>query len=66
MPLFEVAILEKTKEKDKETREKLVFGPKAVVARNEQAAVIGAILDAKSTSTEIDIEKVEVLIRPFA
>lgn len=66
MPLFEVAIIEKPSKKEAEegATEKLVFGPKAVVARDQQGAVITAILgDDKPT---VDLTRAEVLVRPFA
>lgn len=66
MPLFEVAILEKpTKdEMDRGVGEKLVFGPKAVVARDAQSAGIVAVLD--SAKLEVNRDRMEVLVRPFA
>lgn len=65
MPLFEVAILEKPtkKELDKGGQEKLVFGPKAVVARDQQEAVVAAVTGA---NLQLDASRMEVLIRPFA
>lgn len=65
MPLFEVAILERPSKKLMEEEgalEKLVFGPKTVVARDNQGAVVAAVLDS---GLKIDAEKVEVLVRPF-
>lgn len=66
MPLFEVAILEKPTKKEAEegTGEKLVFGPKAVVARDGQAAAIAAVLGEAPTA--VNLERMEVLVRPFA
>lgn len=66
MPLFEVAILEQPTKKQREagTNEKLVFGPQAVVARDEQSAAISAVLDVKDI--EVDRNKMQVLVRPFA
>ena len=64
--LFEVAILEKPTKADAENgaTEKLVFGPKAVVAKDSQGAVLAAVLgDDKPT---VDMNKAEVLVRPFA
>src|SRR5262245_5840994 len=47
MPLFEVAILQKPTKKEAEDGacEKLVFGPKAVVANDDQSAAIAAVMD---------------------
>lgn len=68
MPLFEVAILEKpTKKEVEETGsiEKLVFGPKAVVANDAQSAAINAVLGSTDLAT-IDRARMQVLVRPFA
>ena len=67
MPLFEVAIIENPTPKEKEDGavEKLVFGPKAVIAKDSQIAAISAILDVPPTNP-IDRSKIEVLVRPFA
>jgi hypothetical protein len=66
MPLFEVAIIEKPTKKEAEDGaiEKLVFGPKAVIARDHQAAVVAAILGPDQP--QVDMNKAEVLVRPFA
>lgn len=66
MPLFEVAILRKPTNKeiqDGTAREELVFGPKAVVAKDDQSAAIAAVMQSKE---QIDMERAEVLVRPFA
>lgn len=67
MPLFEVAILEKPTKKEAEegAGDKLVFGPKAVVARDSQSAAISAVMDG-DVPKEIDRQRMEVLVRPFA
>jgi len=67
MPLFEVAILTKPTKKESEEgqTEKLVFGPKAVVARDQQGAAIAAVM-GDGAPTGIDMNKAEVLVRPFA
>jgi hypothetical protein len=66
MPLFEVAILEKPTKNEAEDgkSERLVFGPKAVVARDGQSAGIAAVLDAGTV--EVNRDRMEVLVRPFA
>lgn len=68
MPLFEVAIIEKPNKKEAEDGavERLVLGPVPILAKNDQAAVISAILGRDPSSTPIDLNKVEVLVRPFA
>lgn len=66
MPLFEVAILKKPTKKEVEdgsAREELVFGPKAVVAKDDQSAAIAAVM---ASGEKIDMERAEVLVRPFA
>ncbi len=68
MPLFEVAIIQKPtkKELDEGTgTEKLVFGPKAVVARDGQSAAIAAVTGTDAPSG-LDMTRAEVLVRPFA
>lgn len=66
MPLFEVAIIEKpTKKEDEEGKtEKLIYGPKAVVARDGQYAAISAVMDG-DVPKEVIKERMEVLVRPF-
>lgn len=66
MPLFEVAILEIPTKKELEEggAEKLVLGPKAVVASDSQSAAIAAVMD--STEIKIDRTRMQVLVRPFA
>lgn len=66
MPLFEVAILETPTKKEAEDGkgERLVFGPKAVVAKNDQGAAIAAVLDGGTI--EGDRSRWTVLVRPFA
>ncbi len=67
MPLFEVAILEQPTKKEVEEggTEKLVFGPKAVIARDTQSAGIAAVLDS-AKEIQVDRTRMLVLVRPFA
>lgn len=67
MPLYEVAILERPTKKDAEdgSPERLVFGPKAVVARDPQSAAISAVMDG-DIPKDLDRQRMEVLVRPFA
>lgn len=67
MPLFEVAILEQPTKKDAEEGrgERLVFGPKAVVASDGQSAAIAAVMDNKE-AVQVDKARMQVLVRPFA
>jgi hypothetical protein len=68
MPLFEVAIIQKPSKKEAEegATEKLIFGPKPVMAQNDQGAAIAAVTDKDIASLGLDMTKMEVLIRPFA
>lgn len=65
--LFEVAIVEKPTKKDAEDGkcERLVFGPKAVIAKDAMSAAIGAVLDGAQDG-KFDRDRIEVLTRPFA
>lgn len=68
MPLFEVAILEKPTKKEFEEQgavEKLIYGPKAVVAKDAQSAGIAAVM-GKTDIPEFKMERAQVLVRPFA
>jgi len=66
MPLFEVAVLEipNKKELEEGKTERLVFGPKPVVARDAQSAAITAVL--AGDKPDFDMAKAQVLVRPFA
>lgn len=66
MPLFEVAILETPTKKDYEDgiMEKLILPPTAVLAADEQSAAISAVMD--NPDIEVDRQRMEVLVRPFA
>lgn len=66
MPLFEVAIIEKPTKKEAEdgATEKLVFGPKAVIANDQQSAAIAAVMGTEKLT--VDMNKAQVLVRPFA
>jgi len=68
MPLFEVAILENPTKKEREDgkAEKLVFGPKAIVANDEQSAGIVAVMNGKPDGLDVDQSRMVVLVRPFA
>jgi hypothetical protein len=67
MPLFEIAILQKPTKKEAEegATEKLIFGPKSVIARDEQAAGFAALMGSE-VPRDLDMNRAEVLIRPFA
>lgn len=68
MPLFEVAIIQKQSKKEAEDGvggEKLLFGPKFVMARDGQNAALSAVMGADAPK-DIDLSRAEVLVRPFA
>lgn len=67
MPLFEVAILQRPTKKEAEDggNEKLIFGPKFVIAKDEDAAGFAALL-GDGGPRDLDMNRSEVLIRPFA
>lgn len=60
MPLYEVVFLSKDPEA-------LLFGPKAVVAANDKAAVTNAALIAADVLKDesVDLASLSVLVRPF-
>ena len=67
MPLFEVAITQKPtkKELDEGTgKETLLFGPKAVMARDGQSAAVAAVTGSDAPK-DLDMTRAEVLVRPF-
>lgn len=61
MPLFQVAILEKAKKKNK--LERLVLGPTAIVANDTQAAALSVIMD--NPDMKIDKDRMDVQVQPF-
>lgn len=68
MPLFEVAIIQKPTKKELEDgtgKEVLLFGPEAVLARDNQSAAITAVTGPKAP-VGLDMQRAEVLVRPFA
>jgi hypothetical protein len=68
MPLFEVAIIQKPTKKELEEgtgKETLLFGPEAVLARDNQSAAITAVTGPKAPQG-LDMARAEVLVRPFA
>lgn len=67
MPLFEVVVLEKPTKKSAEDggMERLVFGPKAIVARDAQSAAIGAVMSGEMAK-DVDLTRTDVLVRPFS
>lgn len=68
MPLFEVALLKRPTKKEIEEgtgQEELIFGPKAVVAKDAQGAAIAAVMQNKDELEDVDMARTDVLVRPF-
>jgi hypothetical protein len=68
MPLFEVAIIQKLTKKEAEEgtgKEKVLLAPKAVLARDAQSAAITAVTGPDAPK-DLDMNRAEVLVRPFA
>jgi hypothetical protein len=66
--LFEIAVLEhpkKDKDGESDQLEKLVFGPKFVIAEDDQTAVMAVVMDHPEEFKKINKKRMEVLIRPF-
>jgi hypothetical protein len=65
--LYEVAIVEKpTDEQAKNGAcEKLIFGPKAVVASDDRNAAIAVVIDNAADFAQVAKDRMEVLVRPF-
>ena len=66
MPVFEVIVLEHPKKKDAKNGEleSIIFGPKCVIATDQQQAVLEVVMD--HADMDIDRKRMEVLVRPFA
>ena len=68
MPLFEVVVMEMPErakfEGDGFKPERLVLGPKAVVAQDSQGAAIAAVMDA-GAELKVDRARMQVIVRPF-
>jgi hypothetical protein len=67
MPLFEIAITQKPTKKEAEDgkAEELRFGPKAVVAKDQQSAVIDLAMSGELPK-DLDRTRMEIHCRPFA
>jgi hypothetical protein len=65
MPLYEVVVLEKPTESEREEGklERVVSGPELVVAPDTQSAVLSVILGGKNLA--VDLSRAQVLVRPF-
>jgi hypothetical protein len=68
MPLFEVAIIQKQTKKEAEDGvggEKLLMAPRFILARDGQTAAMMAMM-AGDAPKDVDLNKSEVVVRPFA
>jgi hypothetical protein len=68
MPLFEVAIIQTQTKKEAEDGvggEKLLFGPKFVLAKDQATAALSSML-GDDAPKGIDMNRAQVLVRPFA
>lgn len=68
MPLFEIAIIQKPTAKELQEgtgSEKLLFGPKPVLARDSQTAAMSAMMGSDAPQG-LDLSRAEVIVRPFA
>lgn len=67
MPLFDVAIVKHPTPKEIEDgtgEEKLIYGPKTVVAKDANTAALAAIM-SEGAPKNLDLTRSQVLIRPF-
>jgi hypothetical protein len=68
MPLYEIAIIQQPTKKETEDgigAEKLLYGPTSILARDEQTALMTAMI-GENAPKGLDLNRVSVLIRPFA
>lgn len=68
MPLFEIAVMEvpSPKEASDGAAEKLVFGPKCVVAKDQQTAALSVVMDDPAAFANVNRARMQILVRPFA
>lgn len=67
--LYEVAILELPTKKDLEEgtgRTRLVLAPRPVIAEDQQAAAVLAVIESPGELNGIAKERMQILVRPFA
>lgn len=65
MAVYEVLAVENPTKKEAEdgAQERIVFGPKVIVAKSEQAAAITAVIGEKLEG--VDQTRLQVNVRPF-
>jgi hypothetical protein len=67
--LFEILIVEHPKKDENgesDELEKLILGPKFVIAHDEQGAIMSLTLDNADKLKKVVQKRMEILIRPFA
>lgn len=66
MPLYEVALIERPTKKEQEDgkSEKLILPPTPVLAKDDRSAGFQAVIEHKD-KIAVDLQRVEVLVRPF-
>jgi hypothetical protein len=67
MPLFEIVILKKATKKEIEDgnpAEELLYGPKAMLARDKETAGL-MVMRSKDVPDDLDLNKADLIIRPF-
>jgi hypothetical protein len=67
MPVFEVILIQNPTKAESENGqiEKLIFGPTAVVARDDKSAGVQAVLTNRD-QIQNNLDRIDVLVRPFA
>lgn len=73
MPLFDVAVIQKPSKKEIEDNgatESLIIGPVSILAKDAQSAAIKVVAGYSPKATPpgnptFDLDKCEVLVRPF-
>jgi len=65
MAVFEVLIIAKPKD-EKEDLEKIIFGPKTIVAKSAESAGMQAVFSPEVKNNIIDPDRIKVIIRPFS
>jgi hypothetical protein len=69
MPLYEVAVLKIATKKEVEdgaAPEELVFGPAPILAKDDKTAALKALTGNQDKLSKVDLDKAQVIIRPFA
>lgn len=65
MPLFEIAVIRKWEEDEKD-HEELITKPTPVLSKNEKSAALQFVMDNAPELSGHDAEELEIIVRPFA